>query len=199
MHSKTLIITIMVLVMVALLGWIVYLVMDRNDAVVPIQATYGNEKVVYTLDLSEDREPLMLHCKEFGGTFNECGNPCQPSAELCTTVCALTCEKNGEERGTLTLSPGEKGTVGGIALSFEKVIQDSRCPIDVVCIRAGDVTTRISLSSPNEQKQIDLSSEKEELFGAYTIAIESVSPSPSASTPIFEREYEVMFSIENRN
>ncbi len=58
---------------------------------VPMMAQFGT-KIVYTLDMSADRGALENDCRGRDGTFNACGSSCAPDAQICTTVCAYTCD-----------------------------------------------------------------------------------------------------------
>jgi hypothetical protein len=48
-------------------------------------------KIIYTNDLSQT-EAMKADCLKRSGTFNTCGSPCAPEAEVCIEVCAYTCE-----------------------------------------------------------------------------------------------------------
>lgn len=51
------------------------------------------DKIIYGSGLEEkDPEPYKKDCEARGGTFNECGSPCAPDADICAQVCAYTCE-----------------------------------------------------------------------------------------------------------
>lgn len=58
---------------------------------VPIMAQFGT-KIVYTLDMSADRGVLENDCRARDGTFNACGSLCAPDTQICSTVCAYTCD-----------------------------------------------------------------------------------------------------------
>jgi len=65
---------------------------ERNDTApaVPILYNYDT-KIVYTLDTTVNKDIYIGDCKTRGGVFNLCGNTCAPDAQVCTTLCALTC------------------------------------------------------------------------------------------------------------
>jgi len=48
-------------------------------------------KIIYTNDLSQ-AEAMKADCLKRSGTFNTCGSPCAPEAEVCIEVCAYTCD-----------------------------------------------------------------------------------------------------------
>jgi len=59
-----------------------------------IQKKYET-KIIYTTSQSITKENKTLYiedCRSRGGTFNDCGSPCAPDAEICTQVCAYTCD-----------------------------------------------------------------------------------------------------------
>lgn len=58
---------------------------------VPIEARHEN-RIIYTFETSLPEDPFVRHCTLEGGTFNSCGSPCPPDAELCAQVCVYTCE-----------------------------------------------------------------------------------------------------------
>jgi len=72
---------------------------DRES--VSILSNYGT-KIVYTSDADANPAPYEAHCTAQGGTFNTCGTTCAPDTDICTTVCAYTCEglSDGEEIDT---------------------------------------------------------------------------------------------------
>jgi len=83
---------VIIIVIVVLIAWAFSA--DRktiHDLQVPIQSEV-KEKIVYTTDLSTDRQPLQNDCRERGGIFNDCGSVCESGAEICAEICALTCE-----------------------------------------------------------------------------------------------------------
>lgn len=48
-------------------------------------------KVIYATDMNADEDTFRTDCEARGGTFDSCGSPCAPDAEICATVCAFTC------------------------------------------------------------------------------------------------------------
>lgn len=65
------------------------------DTDVRIDQMYGNT-IVYTTDMSADEAMLRQDCSMRGGTFDSCGSPCAPDAEVCIEVCAYTCTVSAE-------------------------------------------------------------------------------------------------------
>ncbi len=104
--TLTIVLSVLVIILVAGLTW--WFVNADNltsskqpntnteSTKVQIQSRFDS-KIVYTLDASVDTQPLKDHCAAEGGTFNECGTPCAPDAEVCASVCAYTCELTADE------------------------------------------------------------------------------------------------------
>lgn len=51
-----------------------------------------DSRIVYTTNTNLVETPFVNDCGVRGGTFNACGSPCSPDAEICVSVCAYTCE-----------------------------------------------------------------------------------------------------------
>lgn len=85
----------------------------------------------------------------------------------------------------------------GVTITPLKVLEDSRCPIDVTCIQAG--TVRLSAKVRLDQQGV----ESTETFtvgvpiaiGGGTITMMSVSPSKSQNTEITPSLYQFMFKV----
>lgn len=54
--------------------------------------------------------------------------------------------------GALTLAVGGQARVApGIVLTLESVVADSRCPVDVTCVWAGEIRIALSIESPQSE------------------------------------------------
>ncbi len=62
---------------------------EQDSSPVAIQNEFPS-KIVYEMD--NDTQAMIEDCKERGGSFDECGNGCAESAEICATVCVPVCE-----------------------------------------------------------------------------------------------------------
>lgn len=61
--------------------------------------------------------------------------------------------------GTVVLGYGDEATVApGTQLRFLRVVNDSRCPKDVQCVWAGEVTIEFELKSPSRKSRFELAS-----------------------------------------
>lgn len=88
-----------------------------------------------------------------------------------------------------TLAPGEMVRVGGAELRFVAVTEDSRCPIDVVCIWAGQVTVELALGGAGGDRVVSLTlgPETEARFAlpnGLEIVLLEVAPAAVSTAPI---------------
>lgn len=73
---------------------------------------------------------------------------------LCGAVllaaCSTTTLSSVDLPATVTLGPGAHVGIRGTSwtLAFDSVVSDSRCPIDVVCIQAGEALLALALNNP---------------------------------------------------
>jgi hypothetical protein len=87
------------------------------------------------------------------------------------------------------LRVGEAATVGDelLAISFVGVTSDSRCPIDVVCVWAGEATLRLTLRRlPQPARVVEVktpSSSEADSYDGYTIEVRALLPAPRSATP----------------
>lgn len=89
--------------------------------------------------------------------------------------------------GDITLSIGQKGKVGDIEITMNSIVQDSRCPVGVKCIWAGEVKANVTLRSLLKiESKVVSSIDKPYSFDGYSISI----------TDITRGEYRVTFHIE---
>jgi hypothetical protein len=110
----------------------------------------------------------------------------------CNRVTGPAGVKLGEE---FELRVGQTGLVDDelLALSFEDVPQDSRCPIDAICVWEGDAVVRVTARRlPRSQARLELHTQPDRsqaAFQTYRIRLVTLSPRPRASQPVPQREY----------
>ncbi len=98
---------------------------------------------------------------------------------------------------TLRLSVGETGTVGGLSVTLNAFVQDSRCPVDVVCIQAGAVTVNVSFSTKAHTVTKNMpSDEVPQEFDGYRISITDIAPARKSNTEIPSQDYRITFFVE---
>ena len=84
-------ILIVALVVIVVVIIVSFYVSEDGKILIPMVAEHENS-VVYTTDLSFDKNILIEDCSARGGEFNSCGTPCGPEEVVCTAVCAYTCD-----------------------------------------------------------------------------------------------------------
>jgi hypothetical protein len=101
----------------------------------------------------------------------------------------------------IQLAPGQEIIVDGILdLSFVGVEEDSRCPIDAVCVWQGNAAVRIALSLPGIPEVSALLNTGVEPTGVevgdYRIRLEELSPSPRSTSSILPASFRATIRIE---
>jgi len=112
------------------------------------------------------------------------------------TAAVHSCSKNGAKlmEGAVELKLHEyaKGKIAGddLKLSFDKVVSDSRCPANAVCIWQGAATAKFSFTKNGESHSFDLSTitkspgyAKDTIISGYKFEFMNLSPYPGTFTP----------------
>ena len=93
---------------------------------------------------------------------------------------------------------GETIGVGDLLLTFQRVENDSRCPIDVVCVWAGDAEIALRIQQGTQAAVAVLHTHVEPrrtVWNGYTIQLVSLAPSTTASTPIDPSQYRAQLLV----
>jgi hypothetical protein len=117
---------------------------------------------------------------------------------------------------SLTLAPGVAATLDGgkLAITFERVVEDSRCPADVLCAWSGQVVVALRVEAEGDEVQmVELGGFTDndgnllpERAGAappagadvdgYTVQLLAVTPYPAhAGQPSVAEEYQVQVRV----
>lgn len=82
----------LVVVLIVIAG-MVFFFYDKDGPIVKQTYTSSGEitKIVYEVTEDSPISVCQEDCVRRGGLFQECGNPCEPEAQVCETVCAVTC------------------------------------------------------------------------------------------------------------
>ena len=73
--------------------------------------------------------------------------PSDPATPSVQKLAEPPAKPDAEGRLTLALT-GQAEVAPGLVLTLESVLADSRCPVDVTCVRAGEIRIAFSLDSP---------------------------------------------------
>jgi hypothetical protein len=99
------------------------------------------------------------------------------------------------------ISPSEAVDVegAGTRIRFVRVVQDSRCPTDVTCIRAGDVTLELLVEIDGKQQTVELAlgdrGEPTVTLDALTITLLEVEPKPISTRTIDPSAYVATLTV----
>ena len=85
-------------------------------------------------------------------------------------------------------------TGASVVLTFERVVEDSRCPTSVTCITEGDAVVRLAIRGANaESATIDLHAQvpslREHAFQQFTVRLVQLAPWPKDGGGIRAADY----------
>ena len=114
-----------------------------------------------------------------------CRNPTQPPTPLGVSF---------------DLSPGSSTKMSnGLTLTFNAVTEDSRCPIGVFCIVAGDATVMVTLSQHGADSLRELHTNRDPSevgFSSSVVKLLSLAPLPTADHPVAAKDYVATFRVD---
>jgi hypothetical protein len=118
--------------------------------------------------------------------------------------CASAMYTRQSQPQNVTLAIGQSVNVPntGLTVSFQEVVEDSRCPTGVTCIWAGDASVRITIKtqdgSPSSYTLHTNAQPREVEHANYRVQLASVAPHPSGDAPPRREEYRVALAIERK-
>lgn len=78
------------------------------------------------------------------------------------------------------LPRGESAQVDGLSIRFAQVVEDSRCPLGVQCIRAGEAKIQFALRAGDQRRTVVLATEGAQPtsadFAGYEVRLVTVDP-----------------------
>jgi hypothetical protein len=98
------------------------------------------------------------------------------------------------------LAPGQSANVEGAAIrvSFLRVLGDSRCPADVLCVQGGDAIVAIEVDadgSPSVPYELHTGDMRPVKHGDLTIELVQLSPYPFSSQTIQPADYRATLRV----
>ena len=138
-------------------------------------------------------DPKMMVAMLFAA-LAACGDPAGPEVIPDTTVVPASTE--------MTLKVGEELPVGGsvVRIVFARVLEDSRCPIDVVCVWAGNAVVELGIRAgmgPTFPLQLNSTLEPRAAeWNSIRVTLLEVHPAPRASEPTRPEAYSVKIRVE---
>ena len=95
------------------------------------------------------------------------------------------------------LSVGNSQTIGDLSITLNSIITDSRCPVDVQCIQAGELSVSVTLKNASTTETRKFSSnDAAYVIGGRAISISDIQPVRKAGVEISAKDYVVTFKVE---
>ncbi len=120
----------------------------------------------------------------------------------CASASVQRVQEPPPPEGTVVLAIGTPQRAPGseLTVAFEAVVADSRCPIGVQCIWAGDAAVRLRLSAPNlahttATLHTNLDTAKETTYAGWKVSLQAVTPAPTADAAVRADDYRVTLLI----
>lgn len=114
----------------------------------------------------------------------------------CSHVTPLAVEiVPGEE---FTLSVAESAALPGEGLlEFAQVVSDSRCPVDVQCVWAGDAVVALRASDVNDSASLRLHTggPQSAVFGTWEVELVELRPLPREGMALTQADYEAVLRL----
>lgn len=95
---------------------------------------------------------------------------------------------------------GEKEIFGKLSVAIFALLEDSRCPKDVVCIQAGRATAGLNIeeigeNTPFLSKEVAIGDSVD--FGGYKVTLQDILPYPISTQKTPDDEYIFKIKLEN--
>lgn len=117
-----------------------------------------------------------------------------PQAESSTKNPKQLPELNGS--ATVTIGMGGEKKFKGISVQLLSIEQDSRCPIDVQCIWAGEVAMTFLVVSLPDEKAVSVKTDGTPVkVGNYQLTLLDVAPAKT-SAEIAKKDYQATIKLE---
>lgn len=94
------------------------------------------------------------------------------------------------------LKVGETEQIEGLSVSVLEVTEDSRCPLDVVCVWEGRVVARVTLDDGTDSETGPIALGESVPFGSYTVTLREVLPEKRENKQIDQSDYQLLFDVE---
>ena len=90
-------------------------------------------------------------------------------------------------------------TTDDLRIRFDSVRSDSRCPIDAICVRAGEAVIAITLSQPGEvpvgRELETVAPRSESTYSRFTITLSELQPYPRSDRQTQPHDYIATFVV----
>ena len=90
----------------------------------------------------------------------------------------------------------------GTRIKFDRLLSESRCPLDAICVSAGDASIQVSFISRDgtgAARELHTQPGGSQIsYGSYTIALTELQPYPRSSEPVVPADYVATFVVTVR-
>ena len=90
----------------------------------------------------------------------------------------------------------------GVRVTFDAVKSDSRCPLDAICVQAGEAVIAVRLAqSSGAEAQRELRTTpalSETLYLSYVVKLVALAPSPRSTQQIRPEDYVATITVDRR-
>lgn len=121
---------------------------------------------------------------------------------LLASACAhAPAAATGPELGSrISLRAGESASIRGehATIVFERIVSDSRCAVDVQCIRAGEARAAFRLETGGAAEisfELDTDRERTGDVGGYRVTLVEVFPAPRSTVRVAPGDYRVEITV----
>ena len=114
---------------------------------------------------------------------------------LLTLIGCTTPLSEASSTGSPTAGLGQVANVENLRIKPVRVIEDSRCPINAVCVWAGRLVVRTEIDSGAGAETADLVLGTPFDFGGVTVTLVEAQPSKLAGAPIKPSGYHFTFAV----
>lgn len=118
-----------------------------------------------------------------------------PSTGISTSITPTPSEKNLE---TIKIQLGKTKSALGVFITPERILEDSRCPVDVQCIQAGQVRLSATIKSKAKASKIEFKSDAKVTFENFEITLVDVKPVTHSGKKIASKDYIFTFAIKKK-
>ena len=102
-----------------------------------------------------------------------------------------------------TLAPGQTAAINGagVRVTFERVSEDSRCPVDVTCIWEGDAVVVLKVKTDAEEVTREVHTQggeprsRKAPVGEYVVTLVRLEPAPRSGAPIDPAAYRATLMV----
>jgi hypothetical protein len=92
----------------------------------------------------------------------------------------------------IRVNVGVPGYINGLRITVENLIADSRCPKEVQCIHAGNVSARVTLQSDTDTETREfIAGEKPYAFDTFLVTLLDVTPYPSITMKMHRHQHTI--------